>query len=190
MAGPYWINDQIIAFYFQYLESNTFKEFSHRLLFVSPQVTQLVKLSDPDECLSLLEPLRPSRKRLILFPVNDNATSAAGGLHWSLLVYSRNEDIFYNFDSLNGFNLKPTKKLVHSLRKGLRRPFAELLYHDSAQQTNLVDCGIHVLMNAENICNHFLQEDVVMNTPIISVTDKRQEILNLIARLGGKIQGE
>lgn len=160
-----------------------FEEYSHKFLFVSPQVTQLLKLSEPDDCRLLLEPLRPDQKRLILFPVNDNESSESGGTHWSLLVYSKAEDTFFSFDSMKDVNINSSMKLVQRLQKGLRRPIAELEKHDCLQQTNIYDCGIHVLCNAENVCNHFLEEGIVRNTPKGSASGKRREILELIIRL-------
>lgn len=189
LTGPFWLNDQIIAFYFQYLESDKYEE-DDRILFVSPQVTQLLKLSDPDDCRVLLEPLFPDEKRVILFAVNDNNSSAAGGTHWSLLVFSRGEDTFFSFDSMNNLNHSATKKLVHILQKGLSRPFAELQRHDCTQQANGYDCGVHVLCNAETVCDHYLNSGAVRNTPRISVYNKRRDILRLIVRLGGRITDE
>lgn len=188
LTGPFCLSDQVIAFYFQYLESEKYKEFSQELLFVSPQVTQLIKLSNSNECRSLLEHLNPSRKKLIFFAVNDNETHEAGGNHWSLLVYSRQRNEFYNFDSMDEFNISPTERLVKTLQKGLRRYSAKLYQHECAQQTNLMDCGIHVLCNAEIVCDHFFRVGVVKNTPVVNISDKRIEILELIARLGGKIK--
>ena len=85
LRGQRWLNDQIMAFFFQYLESKKFVT-RQDFLFVSPQVTQLLKMSEESEFDMIFSPLRPETKRLILFPLNDNDTAEAGGSHWSLLV--------------------------------------------------------------------------------------------------------
>jgi len=47
------------------------------------------------------EPLQLSRRRLVLFAVNDNpfVDVPGGGTHWTLLVYSSTGRMFWHFDS-------------------------------------------------------------------------------------------
>lgn len=61
LKGPFWLNDQTISFYFEYLENDVFVEFSDRFLFVSPEVTQCIKFS-PEDVAMFLEPLRAHEK--------------------------------------------------------------------------------------------------------------------------------
>lgn len=190
LQGPFWLNDQVIAFYFQYLESSKFKGASDKILFVSPQVTQLLKMSEKSEWSSLLDPLRPGKKLLIFFAVNDNESPRSGGTHWSLLVYSRLHDTFFSFDSLNNFNNVTTRKLYHILRNALGLSEANLQTLPCANQSNGYDCGIHLLANVENICDFFLDRGDVENVPVLNfraVANKRQEILALIKQLGGNL---
>lgn len=99
LDGPHWLNDTIISFYFEYLEKKIFKN-AKELLFVSPEVTQCVKMVETDEIKTFLEPLGISKKQFVFFPLNDNDTpDVAGGSHWSLLVYSKPESCFYHYDS-------------------------------------------------------------------------------------------
>lgn len=187
LRGPYWLNDQIIAFYFQYLELNKYRRHEKHLAFISPSVTQLLKLNPPESSQQFLQPLKLDQKKLIFFALNDHDSGQrAGGTHWSLLVYSRVEDQFYSFDSFNNYNNSAAKTLVEVLKIGLSCPFATFHTQACTQQTNFYDCGIHVLANAENICEHFLKERVVQNVPRLepsAVANKRQEILNLISSL-------
>lgn len=115
----------------------------------------------------------------------------SGGTHWSLIVYSRVEDTFFSFDSMNNFNNTAANQVIHSLKKILMCRWAEVSQHQSAQQTNSQDCGIYVLANTENICNYFLGEGIVRHVPLLrrhDVDGKRQEILHLIRRLGGNVE--
>jgi sentrin-specific protease 8 len=191
LRGPFWLNDQIIAFYFQYLESHKFKPSSGNMLFVPPAVTQLLKMSPAEETKKILEPLNPgNRKKLIFFAVNDNESTRAGGTHWSLLVFSQVEETFFSFDSMRSLNRKATKKIVELLKLGLNCPSATLHEHDCTLQINSYDCGIHLLANVENIATYFLDQGVVRHVPKVPhsmVFEMRQEILELIEEMGGKL---
>lgn len=48
LDGPYWLNDTVISFYFEYLERVIFNT-ATELLFVSPEVTQCIKMVKADE---------------------------------------------------------------------------------------------------------------------------------------------
>ncbi len=43
LRGPYWLNDRIISFYFEHLHRSRF-EASDRVAFLSPEVSQFLKL--------------------------------------------------------------------------------------------------------------------------------------------------
>lgn len=189
LTGPYWLNDQIIAFYFLYLEQHVFKSSSEKFLFVPPAITQLIKMSPAEETKDLLETLNPrNKKKVIFFAVNDNESTHAGGSHWSLLVFSRPELAFFNFDSIPGHNRATTKRIVNLLRLGLNCSTAAYQDQACSQQSNHYDCGIHLLVNAENIANYFLIHESVEDVPQAShtiIANKRANILHLISEMGG-----
>lgn len=189
LRGPFWLNDQIIAFYFQYLENLKFQRHSDKFCFVSPQISQLIKMHSAEDSNLFLDPLKPENKQVIFFAVNDNESARAGGTHWSLLVFSRQEESFFSFDSLGSLNKHATKKLVSKLMTGLHVPNAEWFEHETATQRNGQDCGLHLLANVENICDYYLAEGVVSKVFLLeasNVINKRLEILSLIKSLGGK----
>lgn len=104
LDGPHWLNDTVISFYFEYLEKVIFSKASD-LLFVSPEVTQCVKMVQIEEIKTFLEPLGVNSKKIVFFALNDNDTpDIAGGTHWSLLVYSKPENCFFHLDSSSGSN--------------------------------------------------------------------------------------
>lgn len=104
LEGPYWLNDTIISFYFEYLEKIVFQK-SSDLLFVTPEVTQCIKMVNSGEIKTFLEPLDVKNKNFIFFALNDNdSPDSAGGTHWSLLVYSKPESCFFHIDSSSGSN--------------------------------------------------------------------------------------
>ena len=63
-------------------------------------------------------PLNLSRKRLVLFMVNDNADleRAESGTHWSLLVYYRSTNSFAHHDSIEGVNNSYAMKLYDAVK--------------------------------------------------------------------------
>lgn len=189
LRGPFWLNDQIIAFYLEYLEHAILKEHCKDILFVSPQVTQLLKASPASEAHVFLEPLRAHEKDFMFFPLNDNPLDKEGGLHWSLLVYSRPENLFCHLDSLNSANWNVAAGLVDILKSALHCPGAHFIKKRARQQGNMSDCGIHVLCNIDDIVTHILQTGQMMNAPMSNYTDiarKRWEILNVVRELTGE----
>lgn len=91
-----------------------------QFLFLSPPFSQLLKMSKADECQEFLKPFIVEEKLLIFLPVNDNYGDQARGNHWSLLIYSQNENCFFSFDSRQNFNENATRKLFYNLVTGLR----------------------------------------------------------------------
>lgn len=185
LNGPYWLNDQIISFYFEYLEKAIFKT-NKELLFVSAEVSQCLKLVPEEEIKIFLEPLEAIEKSFIFFPINDHDQNSAGGSHWSLLVFSRPESKFFHFDS-NGSNYRAAKDFVTHIESNLFRGKKLIIKAaDCLQQKNGYDCGIHVLCNALNVA-----EQVVILGKITGISkliehcvkNKRSEMLDLINQL-------
>ncbi|KAF9799652.1 hypothetical protein SFRURICE_014626 [Spodoptera frugiperda] len=186
LNGPYWLNDTIISFYFEYLEKKTFKN-AKELLFVSPEVTQCIKMVQEDEIATFLEPLEISKKQFVFFALNDNDTpDMAGGSHWSLLVYSKPEACFYHLDSSYVSNHKAAWELASHLIPYLSKGNINFVTKDCLQQSNGYDCGVYVLCNAERLAHHAHLTGQIASCEMldkISPSAKRKEILNLIYSL-------
>ena len=45
LEGPHWLTDTLIGFYFEYLSNVAYKD-EARLLFIGPEVTQCLKVSN------------------------------------------------------------------------------------------------------------------------------------------------
>ena len=186
LRGPYWLNDQIIAFYFLYLEYDLLKEDGLNFLLVSPQVTQCLKMAPVSEANTFLGPLKPDRKRFMFFPINDNMEASAGGNHWSLLVFSRRENTFFGFDSLNNHNSYADKTMIKTLKVVLNCPSATYVKQQCRQQDNSFDCGIHVICNMDNIIEHIVENGSVSGAPMVSynvINNKRDDLLNIVQQL-------
>lgn len=196
LTGPYWLNDQIISFYMEYLETIVYKE-NKDILFVSPEVVQCIKLVSKEEMSIFLDPLNGAEKSFIFFPLNDNDEDRAGGSHWSLLVFSRPEQTFYHFDSLNNTSIKPYFTFLRNLSYALRCPDFDVKSPACVKQTNGYDCGIYVICNVEYLAKQVTEhgaveiDDTNCSTNNIQritaekVKRKRKDIIDLIIDLGG-----
>jgi len=161
LEGPHWLSDRIISYYFEYLYREMFDE-SQKISFISPEVSQFLKLVDDQEVSCFVEPLDLKSKELIILAVN-NATdpSQPGGSHWSLLVYTSQADTFFHFDSSSGMNNNDARilssKIYHYLRsceKANQLCFSEV--PEVLQQSNGYDCGVYLLANAKHYIRHLM----------------------------------
>lgn len=157
LRGPYWLNDSIISFYFEFLEQDVFCN-NKSLLFVSPEVTQCIKISKQNQLSIFLDPLVQNQNRkFIFFAMNDHdVIESCGGTHWSLLVLSIPEMMVFHFDSSNGANNTTARELGHKVATYFGfLPLAGTVENvQCLQQGNGYDCGIHVLCNTEHLANH------------------------------------
>lgn len=190
LKGPYWLNDTIISFYFEFLEKDAF-ESNTSVLFVSPEVTQCIKISPQTELSIFLVPLMDNIPRdFIFFALNDNdVMDSSGGSHWSLLVLSVPEMMIFHFDSSNGSNACQARELGYKVARYFSFPQKSIVESiPCLQQTNGYDCGIHVLCNAEQLANHAIHHKKIITCPQLvseSVKIKRKQILGVIEQLKG-----
>lgn len=196
LNGPHWLNDQLISFFFEYLTRNVYKD-TQSLLFVSPEVTQCLKMVSPPEVEMFLSPLNALDRDLIFFALNNNSQHAAGGSHWSLLVWSRPVQTFFHFDSSTPSNHHVGEAMVAKLKDFLQCPsdMVPLKEAKCLQQANTYDCGIHVIAQAEFVAKHVTKSgdyklDQVKIVPRLQVMHKREEILSLIETLAEEGEGE
>lgn len=195
LQGPHWLNDVIIGFYFEYLDEkfNT-KDGKKELLFVSPELTQLLKMTDPAEYIIFLDHLNITESKCIFFPLNNcDKKDAAGGSHWSLLVFCKQGKTCYHFDSSRGYNKIIASKFSRDIMKCIidvdkaNKKFVEV---DCPQQDNGYDCGIFVLCLTDLIIEHVMKNGRVDGCDCSRVKEstysKRMELLNLINNLKRK----
>jgi len=191
LKGPHWLNDTVISFYFEYLETELFKDVES-LLFVSPEVTQCIKISPQNELATFLDPLLEDKyRKFIFFALNDNEeTEYSGGSHWSLLAFSVPEKTMFHYDSSRGSNECQALDLAEKILKYFRLPVVGR-YEEvpSLQQNNGYDCGIHVLCNTEQLAsyaNHYCKLRGCPKITPTQVLNKRLDILEIIEKLRRK----
>uniref|UniRef100_A0A8B9UB62 SUMO peptidase family member, NEDD8 specific n=1 Tax=Anas zonorhyncha TaxID=75864 RepID=A0A8B9UB62_9AVES len=154
LEPPNWLNDHIIGFAFEYFASDQFQEFSDQVCFISPEVAQFIKCAlSQEEIAIFLQPLDLLHKKLVFLPINDNSNQAAGGTHWSLLVYFRDKKCFAHYDShriLQGppgvFAAAPHPLLCHAEKSRLESP-----HHQARPEVMLVPT------TASPVCHHHPQ---------------------------------
>ncbi|RZC32768.1 sentrin-specific protease 8 [Asbolus verrucosus] len=187
LHGPYWLNDNIISFYFEYLK-NTFKSAPY-ILFISPEVTQCIKIIPSSQMKVFLDPLESKSKQYIFFAFNDNERpQTVGGTHWSLLLFSRADKTVYHYDSSRGSNNEQAEHFARKLFAyfDIKGEFSEEV---SLQQTNGYDCGIYLICNAEHLAKHLAAHHTTKNyynsneELCNSVSTMRYQIVNIIEKL-------
>lgn len=192
LTGPNWLNDQIISFYLEYLEHERFSAHKDTILFVSPEVTQCLKMLPKNEMSIFLDPLGAVDKSFVFFPLNDHHHDSAGGTHWSLVVYSRPQQKFFYIDSAKGSNWSTSKRFAENVWEALGCD-GDLITLDNVpcfQQENSYDCGIFVLFNVEKVAEHAARfgnlNDLTELTEGERPIRQREEIFRLIAHLAEK----
>ncbi|XP_056268952.1 sentrin-specific protease 8 isoform X1 [Pseudoliparis swirei] len=189
LEGPYWLNDQVIGFAFEYFAAERFSVLGETVTFVSPQVTQFIKCAScPNELALFLEPLDLASRRWVFLAVNDNSNQSAGGSHWSLLVYHHDSNHFAHYDSQKGGNSRHARRIAGSLDPflGAGRK-AQFVEEPCPSQKNSYDCGMYVICIAEALCEEARVEGsprlpVQIITPAY-ITQKRAEWCGLIQTL-------
>lgn len=189
LKGPYWLSDAIIGFYFEFLQNeNPLSKQLH--LFVSPEVTQCLKVTPSSQVSVFLDPLQAKDKKFIFLAVNDCENfSSPGGSHWSLLVFSKPEDVFYHFDSSTGCNFDQARKIAFNISDYLGC-YNELQEMNTLQQSNSYDCGIHLLCNVKNIATYVINHNNLNNLPHLErawVVKMRKELVNIIEQISENI---
>lgn len=189
LEGPYWLNDQVIGFAFEYFSAERFRDLKESIIFISPEVTQFIKCAScPDELALFLEPLALSSRRWVFLAVNDNSSQTAGGTHWSLLLYHHSSNHFAHYDSQNGSNSLHARRIANKLEpfmgSGRKAPFVE---EQCPSQQNSYDCGMYVMCICEALCERVRVEGtprlpVHTITPAY-ITQKRAEWCRLIRSL-------
>ena len=130
-------------------------------LYFVPSISHFIKVSPQDEIEAQLSQNDAIYKRHIAFVVNDckGNLGSGEGSHWSLLVFSRNDNTWYHMDSGKRANALHAKQIADKVNKYLvSQGILENLnskYIESrcTQQKNGYDCGPLAILFAQKTAN-------------------------------------
>ncbi|XP_024359521.1 NEDD8-specific protease 1 [Physcomitrium patens] len=166
LKQPEELNDQIIEFYFEHLTSNlnvdTQSGSVSPLLLVGPSQTYWLLHCPSDSLQDSVKPMSLAEREMVVFALNDNPdpSAAEGGCHWSLVVYSRPQNVFEHYDSLGGLNGAVAVRFVNKIKlhMGKRAAQAKSRERETPQQQNAYDCGVYVMKTSQLLCNAFKEQ--------------------------------
>lgn len=188
LLEPNWINDALIGFYLEYLAKTLKLPNFAKILYTSPELTQLLKMTDSSEVSFFLDPLNATQKNFIFFPLNNcERRNSAGGSHWSLLVFSKVENTYFHFDSLSKSNDNIAQNFVRNLDKYLIGEKGTYIEVNCPQQENCYDCGIFVMCITDILTEYVSKHSKVKGCDLESVKrlvpQKRKCLTELINSL-------
>lgn len=160
LSGPHFLNDRIIEFYFSYLTLTSCYPYED-ILLVPPSIAFWIKeCPDVASLKDFVEPLHLSRRKLIIFPINDNddVSLAEGGSHWSLLAYERNSNKFVHHDSSGGINNSHARRVHFAVVSYTASDATYIECSSTPKQVNGYDCGLYVTAIARAICDWYTSD--------------------------------
>lgn len=195
LEPPHWLNDNLISFYFEYLQKECIGEAN--FMYLGPSVSfWLANSVNQAEFNQTLAQLKLDRKEVILLAINDNQELDlyGGGTHWSLLAFFKGDDTtegkFVHYDSAGGSNNRYAQHLTDLLSKGLLGKHVEVIVQPSPQQVNGWDCGVYVLGVAKCLCEWYMgskgrnvSELIESSVTPEKITKLRKEIKGLILQM-------
>uniref|UniRef100_A0A6B2LHV5 Ubiquitin-like protease family profile domain-containing protein n=1 Tax=Arcella intermedia TaxID=1963864 RepID=A0A6B2LHV5_9EUKA len=189
-ANPRWLNDRVIAFYFDYLNSQL-QESKLKLKFINPSVVMMINILPTETLKEEFASLDLPAADLIFIPINDKTDLEAeiGGSHWSLLVWIKKDEKFYTFDSYSGANNQIARRTAYRFSQLVSNKSVPTVQTGRAPcQTNGYDCGVYTIVFAEWIATHYpvdLDQISSRITPLL-VSQKRTQLVEIMKKLTQK----
>jgi len=142
-----------------YLESIFLKhtQTNKDIVCMAPSVVQMVKISPDEDAILQLECIYDYN--YIFIPLNNSQEERNNsGSHWSLVLLDKRNMRGLHYDSISNLNHHIARRLLAKISEllGMEFEFQEM---DSAQQNNGYDCGIYLLINAENLIQQITNQN-------------------------------
>ena len=145
LQEPNWISDPIISFWYEFTQKEMVG-YDKGILLINPALSQVIKLADKSEMTKNLNAINAWQQEYLIVPINDNESDKQGGSHWSLLLYSRNLNEWYHFDTMNGFNTRHALKIAENLNQYLEfNESPKLVEISCTKQKDNFNCGAFLL---------------------------------------------
>lgn len=144
-----WVTDDTFQFYFDMMNDKIVNQNTHLL---NPSIALATKCFE--DITHILEPLKLYNKSNIIIPISDskeiqNWREIGGtGSHWSVLLFVREQNIFFYFDSLGELNFEHALMTIRKIKPFLNvNGDPQIVKIQTPQQgRNTVDCGIYALL--------------------------------------------
>ena len=192
VSPNHWLNDQIILFYFEYLQS-IIPNLSCLLIDPSTSFILLIE-EDEEDLIEGLSQITFEHKRFLFFPINNHLDPGVnGGSHWTLLIVDLDQKKSFYYDSMNtkGQNFKNAKLINRKLASYLHVDETKIVcVRIERPQNNSSDCGVFVLMITEFVyrnCDCLLSDAEVSPE---KAWQMRAEISKIISEMRNKAQSE
>lgn len=187
-----WLNDQIILFYYEYLQSTNPNP---SCLLIDPSTSFILLIEEDEEDLREgLSQITFSNKRFIFFPINNHLDPGVnGGSHWTLLVVDLDQKKSFYYDSMNtrGQNFENAKLINRKLAWYLNIDEAKIVcVRIERPQNNSSDCGVFVLMITEIV---YRNGDCLFRSTDVSperAREMRVEIRKIVEELWNNVKSE
>ncbi|KAG8297658.1 hypothetical protein J6590_031698 [Homalodisca vitripennis] len=153
-----WIQDDLISLYFDLLLQSSIMKDAY---FMKPCIGQAIKCAENVDVLLEHEIFN---KSYVFIPINDSkAEMEVSGSHWSLMLYTKSENTFYYFDSMNNYNLGHARDVFTRLKSRMCSTGPSCFTEVSCpQQRNGSDCGVYVLLFVDRLIGMLLtRKDLV-----------------------------
>ena len=126
---------------------------------------------------------------------NEDINNDAGN-HWSLMVYGKNTNKFYHYDSIGRSNEKHARKVITFLTKANKCFKDEMEAKNATQQSDGHSCGVFTIMHASKIAVNIVNKSNSEEVYEIGIGSKdniaktrnwiNEIITNLITRMVGQ----
>ena len=154
IEGENWITITILDAFLARLEDTRGDILkNNNILLVQPNIAQIFQYGDRESIQYYKDHFKTKKYDWIFYPVSKTAYPVSekldGGIHWSLMVFSKNKHAFLHFDSIRGMNEKGAKKMAINMaddedfnEKGQLPAFFSA---DCSRQDNNWACGAYLM---------------------------------------------
>ena len=192
-----WFNDTIMSCGLQELQSEYRCEEAN-ILLIDPTVTQLIKnYYRKDLIKTVIEDIGIKDSEWTFFIVsnhnNDLMDTAKLGTEespFSLLVYNKKQNNFFDFDPICLMNGESADKLYKNL-KGFLVEGSKVKGTNCSQQKNGYDCGPYTLLFAEKLIQKIIKGEDISTTSIqVEIDEVKRCRLNLQNMIKNRIKAQ
>ena len=154
LEGENWVTSTALEGFLAWMEETMRDEIkNNKILLIQPNIAQIFQYGDKKSALEYKEHFNTKEYDWIFYPVQRTSYPETeildGGLHWSLMIFSKKEHAFYHYDSIRGMNNRGAMRMVVNMGdehdfndRGQWPAFYEA---DCSRQDNNWACGSYLM---------------------------------------------